>query len=448
MNRDFLPVADAKGTVATALSLIEDGNFEIAGDEAPFAFRWRREPGSAEAPLIHPRYFVSKTRRSDGYVNTFGPGAPVAALPVLFPLTLVAGNLLDQPALLWYGVKTTASLYVAGTALMIFLSAALFVPRRIAVLAAFAYGLGTCAWTVSSQALWQQTPNQFFLSLGTYCLLRSGERRRWAALCGLAYALAVCVRPTSAVFVLAAGSFFLLRDRRKLLVFVLAGLPLAVALAAHNQHFSGSPWQTAHTEVSLRHAVMKTGEPVLWRAPFEGALGLAVSPSRGLLVFSPFLAFALWGMWEARRGRESDALQPLAAAVVALMLVQFSWHDWWGGWSYGYRPLVDVLPALCVFLALVIERVLRHPLSRSVFAATLAWSVFVQAVGAFAYDGQSWNGEPDVDKNQQRLWSVRDSQIVYYVSHFRMGRARKLQRVRLDLERPREPGQAHLPAAP
>ena len=38
---------------------------------------------------------------------------------------------------------------------------------------------------------------------------------------------------------------------------------------------------------------MKTGEPVLWRAPFVGAFGLVVSPSRGLLVFSPFLVFAV-----------------------------------------------------------------------------------------------------------------------------------------------------------
>ncbi len=96
-----------------------------------------------------------------------------------------------------------------------------------------------------------------------------------------------------------------------------------------------------------------TGEPELWRAPWLGAAGLMVSPSRGLLVYSPFLGFAFWGMLLAPRDPRREVLRPVAGATLGLMLLQFCWHDWWGGSAYGYRPLLDTLPGLSVCCYLV-----------------------------------------------------------------------------------------------
>ena len=55
----------------------------------------------------------------------------------------------------WHGAALTASLLSALAAVFVFLAARGFVEPVPAVLTALAFGLGSCAWPVSSQALWQ-----------------------------------------------------------------------------------------------------------------------------------------------------------------------------------------------------------------------------------------------------------------------------------------------------
>jgi hypothetical protein len=72
------------------------------------------------------------------------------------------------------------------------------------------------------------------------------------------------------------------------------------------------------------------------------------------------------------------------------MLVQSKWFDWWGGWAYGYRPWLEAVPMLIVCMIPVIERACARPWSAALLGLALGWSVFVQGLGAFAYD-KYWN---------------------------------------------------------
>ena len=81
-----------------------------------------------------------------------------------------------------------------------------------------------------------------------------------------------------------------------------------------------------------------------------GALGLLVSPSRGLLVFLQFLGFSGLGMVKTWLDARYHSLRPLTIATVAVMALQCKWFDWWGGWTYGYRPWLDTVPLLVVFI--------------------------------------------------------------------------------------------------
>ena len=83
-----------------------------------------------------------------------------------------------------HGAALTASLLTALAALFLFQAARGFVQPVPAVLIALAFGLGSCAWPVSSQALWQHPASTFFLSLGAWLLLRSEGRPLAAACCG------------------------------------------------------------------------------------------------------------------------------------------------------------------------------------------------------------------------------------------------------------------------
>jgi hypothetical protein len=174
-------------------------------------------------------------------------------------------------------------------------------------------------------------------------------------------------------------------------------------------------------------AVLKTGSPELWQTPlWLGAAGLLASPSRGLLVYSPFFAAAFAGAVIAWRDPEYARLRFLTVAVPALWLPAFAWFDWWGGWTYGYRPIVDSVPLLAVLCVPAIDRAVGRPAWRLVLAAAAGWSIFVQALGVAGYRPADWNARvlapgatpADIDRpeHRARLWSLRDSQIGYLIA--------------------------------
>jgi hypothetical protein len=505
-NVDFLYGNDAKPSVYLAATLLENGRLSFTPSQFPFMFVWGRlteknwvtdsnfgywDQGVAGQPytyrqllesgglkLFMPRYYIVPSIRTTAagekmYVDTFGPGAAMTALPVYALMHLVAGgDLLSQPALLWYGAKITASLLVAGSAVFIFLTACAFTTSARAALIALVYGLGTGVWSTSSQTLWQHGPNEFFLAMGTYFLIRAEMNWKHAAWCGLAYSAAVACRPTSVIVAVAAGIYLLVRlvtaRRTALVPYVLAALPIAAALAAYNTYYLGGPLKFGQAEVGHMVAAGKTGgNKDLWQTPlWLGATGLMVSPSRGLLVFSPFMIFAMGGLVALWTQRRYAPLWPVTIAMLVLLGVAFKWFDWWGGWCYGPRPIVDTMPFFALLLIPVIDWIWRRKVVLVLFLILAAWAVAVQVLGVTAYDMFGWNSRlvgynvyvPGVNtpvfvkteqeatsmlrgnsiaaveevrlnvddaKYRYRLWSLSDNQIGYYVENFHEARCER-----------------------
>jgi hypothetical protein len=203
--------------------------------------------------------------------------------------------------------------------------------------------------------------------------------------------------------------------------------------------------------------------------PWVGLPGLLVSPSRGLLLFSPFLGFALWGGWLVWKGEAWRLLRPVSAAFALLLLLSSLWFDWWGGHSFGCRLIADLMPLLALLLLPALEKIEPQPLLRRAYYGLLIYSVGVQLLGAFAYNNDSWDArvayqvripgradplrvleesegvalikanpgssgelvELDVDiaEHRHRLWSLSDSPLVYLTSHFGEARRKKLERI-------------------
>lgn len=498
-NGDYLPGNDARSNIYLSVAVLDYGSLSFDPGQFPSIFQWRYRgtppAGSAESRSLgelirtgevevdQPDYYLTKGAGDDVYVDSYGVGAGLSALPVFAALKLAGHDAASDRTAAWYGGKVAAALLVAGSAVFVFLGALPFCTRRAALLLGLAYGLGTGVWSTSSQTLWQHGPNEFFLALGAWLLIRSQEGTDRSALwCGAALAAAVFCRPTSLVVVVAVGLYFAVTDRRALGRFVMGGLPLAILLVTYNEHYLGSAWafgQTAAWETGT--ALARTGQPGLWQTSlWEGALGLLVSPSRGLFVFSPFLLFLWPSCANLFRDRRCRVLIPLAAASLALMVVAFKWFDWWGGWCYGCRPLVDTMPMLTLLLAPTIGTRLGQRPWRRLFAASVAWSIALQLVGAFSYDLMGWNARPftpplyeatlpdrstrrfaaagdqaalararrlgavgvtevrqDVDRPEfrGRLWSVTDSEVLYYALHFTQSRRNKEAMIASDLQR-------------
>ena len=500
-NGDVLPGQDATGNVRLAGKLVTQRKLVFTPDDDPFMFEWQLKTSAGERPAhfrswlsqhqgepirrvyergeltaANPYYYLIPTRLPGVYANRYGLGAGLFAAPFVAAVYPFAPDLYQRasPSLLWHTAKVAAACAVAGSAVFLFLAALAFVRPSTAAWLALAYGLGTCVWSSSSQTLWQHGPTELFLALGTFLLLRE-NRVRSAPWVGLSYTLAFACRPTAALAVAAAAVYYLVRDRRAFLGFAAGCLPVAVLLSVYNLHYFGQ-WVVlgqlggaAGKSPSLGAAAAQVA-PTTASSPnpfgtsfASGLTGILLSPSRGLLVFSPAIGFLCWGMVRTWRDRTFAALRPVSIAAVAMCLVVARWYGWWGGWCYGYRLLVDAVTLLAFFAIPVAEEIRRRRILLLACGACLAWGFMVQVVGAFAYDVVGWNhrafiqvevqgSEPrlftdpdqarrdawarrgsvssvrvDVDgpRGKKRLWTLGDSQILYYLENFLEARSSK-----------------------
>ncbi len=429
-----------------SVNLLKYFSFSVTPEQAPAGFSWVYEQSGQERALgrlkewdrqFHdaykngslkpaPQYFLTPTKYPNRYVNTFGMGAPIVGLPVYALLNLFV-DVDSNQYWWWYGSKLSASLLIASAAVLLFLSARLFIAPMPALLIALTFALGSCVWTTSSQALWQHPANAFFLALGAYFLCGTAVRKHFAAYCGLALGMAVLCRPTSAVVVICAGAYMLVVNRRWFAQYALGGLPVAVALGAYNLYYFDDLFHFGQIAASRDIALLKTGAADVWQTPpWLGLSGLLFSPSRGLLFFSPVLLFGFFGAVMAWKQPKYAPLIPLQIAAVLLILVAAVWFDWWGGWAFGYRPIVDVMILVALLMAPAMERILHTPWLLKSFVVLLAWSIGVQIIGAYSYNGASWNGRDkmnvDLVEYRHRIWSVSDNQILYYLANFRSAR--------------------------
>ncbi|HET9268285.1 MAG TPA: hypothetical protein VFO31_08975 [Vicinamibacterales bacterium] len=445
-------VPDSHDTTANAqvpVSLLHDGDFAVSPREAPLLFLWRldsqvltvqswQHPASGSGvtfgalyergrlEFAGPRYFMLSTQRRgpDGeplFVGAFGPATGLLALPAAALLQLSGARIQLDAFAMFRAANWTAALLVAGSVGLVFLAAAALTTRLRAALIALIYAAGSCVWTISAHALWQQTGELFFLSLAGLCLIRGESAWIRGAAAGVALSAAAACRPTAALVALAALGCLWVQDRRAFGACLAGALPIMLAVLAYNAYYFGSPFDFGQLAAGRVIAQAKTGSSELWQTPlWTGAAGLLLSPSRGLFVYSPFFAAAPVGALRAWKHDGYVRLRFLTLAVPLLWLPAFLWFDWWGGWTYGYRPIVDSLPLLALLCVPALDRIAGAPAWKAALAGAAAWSVLVQLLGVLLYAPAAWNARAaaDIDRPEyrSRLWSVRDSQIGFLIA--------------------------------
>jgi hypothetical protein len=250
--------------------------------------------------------------------------------------------------------------------------------------------------------MFQHGPSLLFQAIAL-CLLTRGDSRS-AAWSGLFLGLAVVNRPTNALIAIPLAAVVFLRHRERFTAFsALAAIPLALR-SFYAALYWGSPLSMAQADPFP--AVSNFGGNAA-----AGLAGLLVSPSRGLFVYSPFYLFAVLSIAPAiRRRREQPIYLALLAGASALLLVTSKWTIWWGGHSFGYRLLIEMLPALTMLLLLAWETTLeKSAWGKAAFLACLAFSVFLHGFGA---EFQPTGFNQKLDEKRAVLWSVRDSDPV------------------------------------
>jgi hypothetical protein len=243
--------------------------------------------------------------------------------------------------------------------------------------------------------------SQPLLALTLYFFVRASKDAGNVVYASIPLALSVACRPTNVLF---AGVFFLYVIRhyrsqaRNFLVFPLL---ICTLLISYNLYYFGN------TVGPYSHHVRQFTYPRV-----EALAGLLISPSRGLLVYSPYLVFAFIGMVLGFFNGQSHLLNYTAIASVLLLILYSAFPDWHAAFSYSYRYLVDLLPALSLFLASTWSWIVGRWWRKSLFVASVVFSVFLQIIGSFFYPC-GWFETPNrAYEHPERFWDWKDPEFL------------------------------------
>jgi hypothetical protein len=197
------------------------------------------------------------------------------------------------------------------------------------------------------------------------------------------------------VFSAAAISvYLLLHHRRTLLVTVIVGSLWSAGLVAVSLAAFGTL-----TPPSVYHADTLDGHDVWNRLAW-----LMVSPSRGLLVYCPYVAAVGLILVGCRRHMaDAGLLLPAGLAVAGHTALLACYNGWHGGSCYGPRYYCDVLPWFVLATAIAAQRlgerttpsnwvgVRGRVVAVALLVACFGWGMFVHGRGANSVRAWLWN---------------------------------------------------------
>ncbi len=383
---------DSALSLHTALSLVREGNTDL--DEY--------------GDIVRTTWL--STEEIDGHIYMLYPaGASILAAPIVGVIDRLSPDFAASLRTSFGEPVQTAlaSVITALTVVMVFFMARLYVTQPYALLTALTLAFGTAAWSVTSRTLWQHGPSMLMLALALYLILRARTRPALIQFVSLPLALAYVIRPTNSIAVVVFSLFVLIAYRRYFIRYLAWALVVAVPFLWLN-------WSVYH---ALLPNYYRWYSGFSLATFFPALIGQVLSPSRGLLVYSPILILSLVGVILKAKRREFERHDPFVLAIMGLHWISISlWWNWWGGVSYGPRLFSDMLPYFAYWLipvAAAVARVtgVKKRALAATWAALLGVSILIHWRGVTSLDVMEWNASPaPIDFYSFRVWDWRDAQ--------------------------------------
>jgi hypothetical protein len=277
------------------------------------------------------------------------------------------------------------------------------------LLLTLALGLGTLCWHYAVCDLSEEM--QAALLLAAYgSVIRPG--RRSALTAGTAMALLVLVKLVH-VTLLPLFMAYLLTPldepfRARVTRSALFLGPVAVigfGIAWLNQIRFGSLFESGYgAEASLFFPQQ------MWKT----VPALLLSPDKGILLFSPVLLLGLFGFRAFFRQAAREAA--LCVAIVAVgFLITASWHSWGGGWSWGPRLLVPILPVAFLAAGFSVDRI-GQSRGYALPAALTALSILVQVPSVLINDQEIHRIREELLHEDERPFAVPDFSMAWILA--------------------------------
>jgi hypothetical protein len=394
---NWSPGIDVASTTLLPLSLLEHGDLTLDQFQ-DFAKEYYRDP-----------YFLATVNGRT--VSRYPVIAAVLAMPLYGP-PLATGWMansgypwLPYPLTAFMVARFAAGLMTALAVVMFFFCARELADLKTSAALALVFGLGTSVWSTASQGLWQHTPSLLLQLIGIWFILRGRRHGAMAVAPGaLFFSAATIARQNDALPALLFTVYVWLEYRPAVWRWIAWALPPALLAMAYNVVYNGSPLVFGYQE-GLQQTM---GWPRL-----DGIAGLLLSPSRGLLVYSPFFAFVFVGLRQLAKDpyRRFYGFAALVFALGVLFLSTF--QSWDGGWGYGTRLVIDVLPYAMFLLIPAFTRLGRVP--SAIFWGTAVYGAVLQSFALWD-GGGSWHLHwPNYAYD---VWNLAENEPLFYLKEY------------------------------
>ena len=399
--------SDPRGTLLVSQALAQHGTLKL---------------DAYGKPLLD-RYGYVIQHKAGHFYHYFPLGTALLSSPFVAVANALGFDMTRDEHLVQMALTALAALLIA---FILYRTARLYLPRTPSLLLTGLCWFGSSLASTVGTALWSHDFALVFSSAAIFLLLsrpvqtpgsatqvavpqpvslRPRERLR-PLLIGACLFLAYLCRPTLALLAPFLLLYYFIQDRKSSL---LAALTLGLLLLA----FMG--WSIGEFAQILPDYYLPKR---LEGGEFATALyANLLSPARGLLIFSPFIAVSLLlTLVLAARNKALLSLSLISLAWPTAHLLSISqFPHWWAGWSFGPRLMVDALPGLYVglFSALGALRQRR----RLAYAALLGSGLLAIHINTyqalFNPYGMHWNVEPNVDLYPEYLFDWRYPQFLH-----------------------------------
>lgn len=287
-----------------------------------------------------------------------------------------------------------------------------------ALFGTFAAAFGSGMWSTASQAPWQHGPAVFCFSLALCVSTYGRDDRIFGAIMGVFTAMIVVCRTVDLPIAVAIGLFVLRRKPGMRMGFVLMSGMVGVLWSSWNVYFFDH-LTGGYAEIEKMHG-WAHGVKGSWSTPLPlGLAGTFLSPSHGLIVYSPWvLAIVAFPLTIRTIGDLNDRrlANVLAFSLVPTTIILAKYGCWWAGHCFGPRFWIDSTPvfamfAACLWAALGAGNESFMFGAKPLLAATVVWATGLQAVAVVCYP-TTWHSVPtNVDRDHKRLWDFRDNEV-------------------------------------
>jgi hypothetical protein len=346
----------------------------------------------------------------------------------------------------------TSSLFSALTAVLVYKISRYFVKKQShRILVAMVYGIGTLAFPSALHFI-SDAIVTFFIFLSFYLLFKTKnektESNKYFLLAGIAAGFGIVTDRFGILFALLLIVYSLILSRRSSLKFLLALFFAVLPFLIYNYAIFGNPFDLAISYIDrqiYRNAYPQSSLPIFFSSkrvenvmamsffntdmikqliehfhfvptlpnPYI-MLRLLFYPYRGLLFYYPIIFLSLVGLLFMFKRYKTEAILIILNLILLLSLISMR-RTWWGGYGFGNRYLLSIVPFLMLPLAFAFDKINKQLIAILTLASIFINFLGLQPAEDLAYDWSTMDIRADWLAGQNSFQILANPLFDHYI---------------------------------